>query len=221
MKVSEIFLSIDGEGINAGKLAVFIRLFGCNLNCSWCDSRYAICGSDFREMTVDQVIEKAESFNIKSVTLTGGEPLIHEQIDELITGLIERGFQVNLETNGAVDISKYVRMDGVLITMDLKCPSSRMENRMMFQNIEKMRQADVLKAVVTESDLGYLKNKLIEMKPRCHIFLSPVFGAIQPVKLVEFLKSLSCHPETNELSQQIRVQMQLHKIIWNCWQRGV
>ena len=132
MVVNEIFYSIDGEGLRTGELAVFIRLAGCNLNCSYCDTKYALKISNGNKMTIAEILEEVGKYNCKNVTLTGGEPLIHAHIKELIDELIKNGYKVNIETNGAVDISEY--LNKCLVTMDYKLPSSGMEK---FMKLEK------------------------------------------------------------------------------------
>ena len=106
MKVSEIFKSIEGEGIRMGQAAVFVRLHGCNLRCSYCDSMYAVEGPDFKQMSVGEILASVEAYRnesgVKCVTLTGGEPLIHENVGELLTAFSDAGFEVNIETNGTV-----------------------------------------------------------------------------------------------------------------------
>ena len=97
MKVNEIFSSIDGEGIRAGELATFIRLAGCNLRCNYCDTKYALAQDSGKEMTVSEILEKVNEFNVKNITVTGGEPLIHKDIEKLIDKLIENGYKVNIE----------------------------------------------------------------------------------------------------------------------------
>ena len=104
MKVVEIFKSIDGEGIRAGYPATFIRLFGCNLRCSYCDTPYGYEGNDYKEMTVDEIVQECMCLNCPRITLTGGEPLIHKDVNILIKNLLVNGFEVNIETNGSVDV---------------------------------------------------------------------------------------------------------------------
>ena len=132
MKVNEIFSSIDGEGIRAGELATFIRLAGCNLRCNYCDTQYALETSSGKEMTIDEILEEVAKYNVKNITLTGGEPLIHKDVEKLINKLLENNYKVNIETNGAVDIEKYIGK--CLITMDYKTKSSQMEEKMMLKN---------------------------------------------------------------------------------------
>lgn len=210
--VVEKFVSIEGEGIRSGYPAVFVRFAGCNLRCSWCDTKYANENPEYEEIDIDNLMNFITSTGIKRVTLTGGEPLIQPYIYLLIDRLISEGFEVNIETNGSVSI-KHVPRDAI-ITMDYKCPSSGMEDRMIVDNINFLGQKDVLKFVIgTYEDLKRAEIIIKTFKPRCNIFLSPVFGMIKPAEIVKFLIE-------NKLFDTI-VQIQLHKIIWPENTRGV
>lgn len=210
--VVEKFVSIEGEGIRSGYPAVFVRFAGCNLNCSWCDTRYANENPQYEQVDIDTLLNFISSTGIKRITLTGGEPLIQPYIYILINRLIYEGFEVNIETNGSVSI-KHVPRDAI-ITMDYKCPSSGMEDRMIVDNINFLGQKDVLKFVVgTYEDLKSAERIIKTFKPRCNIFFSPVFGKIEPREIVKFLLE-------NELFDA-RLQLQLHKIIWSPDARGV
>ena len=215
MKVVEIFESIDGEGIRAGYPVTFIRLHGCNLNCSYCDSRYACEGNDYKEMAIEEIMTEVRELGHTFITLTGGEPLIHPDVSYLIGALKSEKYKVNIETNGAVDLGNISRW-GVIITLDYKCPSSGMEDKMLLSNFPMLRNKDVLKFVVgSKEDLVKAKNVILEhdLQGQCNIFFSPVFGKIEPREIVEFI--LKNHLEG------VRVQLQLHKYIWNPDKRGV
>lgn len=216
MVVNEIFYSIDGEGIRTGELAIFIRLAGCNLNCSYCDTRYALNGNMGNNMTIDDILESIKKYNCKNITLTGGEPLIHKDVDKLIDKLIEDNYKVNIETNGAVDITNY--LNKCLITMDYKLPSSNMEKYMKLDNLEKLTENDVLKFVTQESDFDSIEKILKNYNIKSYIYISPIFGKIEPEKIVEFMKELN---KKGINTNKIRVQVQLHKIIWDPKERGV
>jgi 7-carboxy-7-deazaguanine synthase len=210
--VVEKFVSIEGEGIRSGYPAVFVRFAGCNLSCSWCDTKYANENPQYEQIGIDALLDFILSTGIKRVTLTGGEPLIQPHIYILIDRLIYEGFEVNIETNGSVSI-KHVPRDAI-ITMDYKCPSSGMEDRMIVDNISLLGQKDVLKFVVgTYEDLKTAERIIKTFKPRCNIFFSPVFGKIEPREIVKFVLE-------NGLFEA-RVQLQLHKIIWSENTRGV
>ena len=216
MVVNEIFYSIDGEGIRTGELAVFIRLAGCNLNCSYCDTKYAIKSNSGKVMSIEEIIEQVSKYNCKNITLTGGEPLHHKQVKLLIEKLNELGFAVNIETNGSIDISEYVNK--CLITMDYKLPSSGMEKYMILSNLEKLTKNDVLKFVTEESDFDIIKKILKDYKIKCYVYFSPVFDKIKPEKIVDFMKQRN---KEGIDTSKIRVQIQLHKVIWDPNERGV
>lgn len=221
MKVVEIFHSIEGEGIRAGLPATFIRLHGCNLNCSYCDSRYACEGDEFEEMAIVDIVKKVQQIGCPNVTVTGGEPLIHHGIEELVSRLSCNGFEVNIETNGSVSLKDFSDSIGnffmkpYFFTMDWKCLSSNMSSKMLEENIPQMRSKDVLKFVVGS------KEDLIQMKqfirshtiPTSNIYVSPVFGKIEPADIVEFIKS--------EKLWDVRLQLQIHKFVWPADKRGV
>lgn len=214
IKVSEIFRSIDGEGIRSGYPVTFIRLYGCNLKCSYCDSPYATTDGDYMLMSISDIIEHVDYFGLHRITLTGGEPLACDQCYELVTELTDAGYEVNIETNGSLSILPYVDMKNVIITMDYKCPSSDMEDRMNRLNLPVLRSTDVLKFVVgSKIDLSTMLAVVNEYDITANIFVSPVFGEIDPKEIVDFL---ICNDIEN-----VRVQLQLHKIIWDPNMRGV
>lgn len=215
MKIVEIFKSIEGEGKRAGLPATFIRLYGCNLNCSYCDTRYGCEGNNYTDMYIDDIVNKVKSLGLKTVTITGGEPLIHKDIELLIDELILAGCEINIETNGSVDISKLP--DEVFVTMDYKCPYSNMQSHMLGSNFDHLRSdKDVVKFVVGNiADLDTAKQVIRErsLQDKCQVFISPVFGSIEPSDIVEYILS-------NDLNN-VKVQLQLHKIIWDPEKRGV
>lgn len=208
--------ALIGEGLRAGELASFIRLGGCNLRCSYCDTKYALESNSGNEMSIEQIINKINKIGIKNVTITGGEPLIHKDIDILISKLLETGYKVNIETNGSVAIDKYIGR--CLITMDYKCPSSLMESSMNTSNIEKLTENDVLKFVINENDYDTVKRVLKTYNLKCYVYLSPIFGDIELRKLVDFMKECNLQGINME---KVKMQVQLHKIIWDPDEKGV
>lgn len=216
MIVNEIFYSIDGEGLRTGELAVFIRLAGCNMNCSYCDTKYALKSNSGTKMTISEILKKISVYNCKNITLTGGEPLIHNDVNELIDKLLENGYKVNIETNGSIDITPY--LNKCLVTMDYKLPSSGMEKYMNLDNLEKLEENDVLKFVTEESDFNTIEEILRNYNIKSYIYLSPIFGSISPDKIVIFMKHLN---EIGINTEKMRVQVQLHKVIWDPSERGV
>lgn len=213
MKVVEIFKSIDGEGKRAGLPTTFIRLHGCNLSCSYCDSKYACTGDEYTEMTPEQIIEYVLDLGVNSVTVTGGEPLIHDDINFLLEKLNHFGFDVNVETNGSQNISVH-RFPGVWFTVDYKCPTSKMTDKMnpyLFEH--QLRSNDVLKFVVgSEEDMNAALEMIEKYRPNCSIYFSPVFG-FDTKKIVEFMMEHELY--------HCKVQLQLHKYIWDKDTRGV
>ncbi len=212
MRVVEIFKSIDGEGVRAGFPVTFIRLEGCNLRCSYCDTKYSYENASYTEMTPKEIYNTVFKLGCERITLTGGEPLIHEDVDKLINLLTTHDFEVNIETNGSVDIDYYTHNKNILITMDYKCPSSGMSDSMNINNLETLRRNDVLKFVVgNKEDLDACRD-LIKYT-HAQIFISPVFGQIEPKEIVEYILEHDM--------QDCRIQLQLHKFIWPVEMRGV
>lgn len=212
MKVVEIFNSIEGEGKRAGLPATFIRLFGCNLRCKYCDSMYAVEGNEYKEMAIPEILQVLEEIGCPNVTVTGGEPLIHTDIVELLKALCERGYWINVETNGSVEPSYHSLDDRLFYTFDYKTTCSGMKDKMLSGII--VTEIDVLKFVVgTQQDLeeSLIWYNNLPFKPL--IYLSPVFGSIEPKELVEFVLK-------NKLWDW-KVQLQIHKFIWSPEKRGV
>lgn len=215
MIVNEIFTSIEGEGIRAGRLCTFIRFTGCNLRCSWCDTRYAF--DEGREMSVSEILAAVPD-GAQCITITGGEPLLQDNasLTELTDALIARGAEVNFETNGSVDFTGFMK-DGTMITADYKLPSSGMTDRMDMGCLSRLRGCDVLKFVAADDgDLKEAERALAKLNPSCHVFISPVFGRMDPERLVEWLKGYAFKDKMD-----IRIQIQLHKAIWPPDARGV
>ena len=216
-KVVEIFKSIDGEGIRTGLPVTFIRLHGCNCRCSYCDTSYSYDSEEYRELSLHVILDEVEECGLDTITLTGGEPLIHEGVVELIRELLLRNFEVNIETNGSIDLQcldEFKFHPNLIITMDWKSISSNMSEKMLDSNLEKLTDNDVLKFVVgNEEDLNQMKTVLEKFHVSASVFVSPVFGQIEPKQIVDYLLD-------NNISD-VRVQLQLHKIIWPADMRGV
>lgn len=222
MKVVEIFDSIDGEGIRTGQPATFIRLAGCNIRCSYCDTTYALFGEkekcEYEEMTVDEIVSKVNQ-NYKRVTLTGGEPLIHEDCERLIERLIDMGCEVNIETNGAADITKIPRSDKLFFTIDYKLPSSGVSDKMLWDNFLNLNPNDVIKFVCgSGEDIFYMIDIVKKLKvyytKMPHIFIGAVYGQLDYKLLVNMILKVPALADA-------RFQIQLHKIIWEPDERGV
>jgi 7-carboxy-7-deazaguanine synthase len=207
MKISEIFFSIQGEGVEIGLPTVFVRLFACDLRCTWCDSMYAVEGTDFKNMTIDEVKREIEKFNCKRVCITGGEPLIQKKELEVLAGdLVSEGYTIVLETSGHKEPPLVFWTESCLISMDCKCPSSKMEKKMNFLLFEKLRPKDQLKFVIQdEVDYEYAKGILRKYQIRANIIFQPVYGTS--------LKWLTERVLEDKM-ERVRVLPQLHKIIW-------
>lgn len=217
MQVVEKFVSINGEGLRAGELAVFIRFKGCNLSCSYCDTTWANekeC--PYEEMSPLDIFNYIKSTKVRNVTLTGGEPLLQKDIDKLID-LIEEDHntRIEIETNGAVDIRRF-SSDKVTFTMDYKLPQSGMEDKMLLENFSFLKEKDTVKFVASSKedlDKAYDIIKKYSLIGKCHVYFSPVFGKIEPEEIVDYMIS-------NNMND-IRLQIQMHKVIWDPEKRGV
>jgi len=213
MKISEIFYSIQGEGIEMGMPTVFVRLFACDLRCSWCDTMYAVEGRDFTEVSVNEVLERVREWDCKRVCITGGEPLIQsKEVSALAEELIKRDYKILLETSGHKMPPDVFWTEGSVISMDCKCPGSGMHERMDFALYQKLRPSDQLKFVIQdEADYGYAVNILDRHTIKAHIIFQPAGGQgvgwITKRVMSDNLKG-------------VRVLPQLHKIIWGD-KRGV
>lgn len=233
MKITELFKSIEGEGIRTGRVCTFVRSFGCPLRCSYCDSMYSnevTPDQIILDLSVEEIIQECKKLKTPYVTFTGGEPLIQKDANELIERLLEESFYVNVETSGACDIStvheylankkKHPLMNNLIFTVDYKSYSSKCTDLMVMDNFLKhVRSTDVVKFVVgTKQDLDQMKHvvELIqkakkEFQP--HFYVSPIFGMIEPKEIVEYLKE-------NDLFD-VQAQLQIHKFIWDKNMKGV
>ena len=219
--IVEKFLSIDGEGPSSGELATFIRFQGCNLRCSWCDTTYSWDKESTLEvLTVNEIYNYIKETGVTNVTLTGGEPLIQENIDELLDILNkDDNLKIHIETNGAVDIQPFKKKhkrNNISYIVDFKLPSSNMTNKMNLNNLNVVDNSDVYKFVVgSNKDLEMAYEIIIkyELTSKCLVYLSPVSGNIDMEEIVEFMKDKKLN--------KVRLQAQLHKIIWDKNARGV
>lgn len=215
--VSEIFDSIDGEGKRTGYMAVFVRFCGCNLRCTYCDTAYALEENQAeRWMSEEEILAAVATFPWKRITFTGGEPLLQD-IYPLCEKLSAKGYDINIETNGAVPLFDN-RPEGVFYTLDYKCPGSGMEKYMRMENYEHLTKRDVVKFVAgSQRDLDamcrILETVISKLKDKPQIYVSPVWGKINPQDLVAYVKQYAL--------TDVCVQLQLHKIIWDPDKRGV
>jgi len=212
LKVNEIFYSIQGESSFAGYPCVFVRLAGCNLRCSYCDTRFAYdAGAD---MPLAEILERIESFSCSLVEITGGEPLMQAETPQLVHRLLGRDFKVLVETNGSLDID--LVDSGAIRIIDIKCPSSNEHTRNDLRNLKKMSPLDEIKFVIgNRQDYDYAKRmlQLIPEQPGTDrkIHFSPVSGLLRPQDLATWIL---------EDRLPVRLQVQLHKTLWPNEERG-
>ena len=214
MFVKEIFLSIQGESTYAGLPCVFVRLAGCNLECSWCDTVEARRTKGATELSVREIIDKALSFKTPLVEITGGEPLLQTETEELIKGLLERDVKILLETNGTMSLARIDKR--VVKVVDVKCPSSCHAASFLTENLEHLTDGrDEVKFVIqNRADYDYAKSFYDEhlKKTDVAVLFSPVeadassdMEVAEPKKLAEWILSDRLHA---------RLQLQIHKLIW-------
>ena len=211
MRITEIFHSIQGESSYAGQPCVFVRLTGCPLRCTWCDTDYAFYGGS--ERSIDEILAKVHTYGCHLVEVTGGEPLVQPESLPLMTRLCDTGYTVLLETSGAIDIAPVDPR--VHIILDVKCPGSDMTDRMHWPNLSALAAKDEAKFVLANrADYDWAREVLGEhdLASRCAVLLSPVFGTLDVRELAEWVLA-------DKL--QVRFQIQLHKHIWAPDMRGV
>jgi 7-carboxy-7-deazaguanine synthase len=210
LKVNEIFYSIQGESSFAGIPFVFVRLTGCNLRCSYCDTKYAY--EEGQDLSVEQIFKEIKNFKCQYVEITGGEPLLQDETPFLADFLIDKGFKVLVETNGTKDVS--VISDKAIIIMDVKCPSSGESEKIDWDNLERLDSKDEIKFVLgRKSDYDWAKKIIKEknLNGKFTILLSPVSDKIGPSTLAQKIL---------EDNLKVRLQLQLHKILWPEVERG-
>lgn len=218
LPVVEKFISINGEGAHAGELAVFIRFRSCNLSCSYCDTCWANTENAPAEYeSVEELAAWVAETEVRNVTLTGGEPLLQKECGALAELLIKNGCRVEIETNGSISLERLASAEyRPIFTMDYKLPSSGMEEFMCIDNFRLLGCHDTVKFV--SGSIADLEKaaELIDkyrLTQRCHVYISPVFGEIDPADIVEFM-------EEHKMNG-VRLQLQLHKFIWEPTRRGV
>jgi 7-carboxy-7-deazaguanine synthase len=219
LQVVEKFVSINGEGRRCGQLATFIRFAGCNLNCGYCDTAWANDRKvTFDPMTAEEVYAYIKDTQVTNVTLTGGEPLLQQDMGELLELLSQDPeLYVEVETNGSVLLSKFSDLENPpSFTMDYKLPSSGMERMMALENFDHLTEKDTVKFVSgSMADLEKARELInkYNLTEKTSIFISPVFGDIELESIVDFMKD-------NQMNG-VNMQVQLHKIIWDPNERGV
>ncbi len=207
MKVNEIFFSIQGEGIHIGLPTVFLRLFACDLRCVWCDTMYAVEGTDFEEIETAQVLKTVLRYNCPRICITGGEPLIQlTAVEEVTEFLLARGFEVVLETSGNRRPPEIFSHPNSVVSMDCKCPGSGMHEKMHSSFYESLGEKDQLKLVIADqADYEYAKQVLSGCAIRASVIFQPVYGTTADWIAENVLQ---------DGLQNVRVLPQLHKIFW-------
>ncbi len=211
MKINEIFKSIQGESSYAGLPCVFIRTTACNLRCGWCDTAYAF--HEGEEQAMASILETVRRLGCRYVEVTGGEPLLQEEVYPLIRALLDEHYHVLVETGGSLPID---RLDPrVTVIMDIKCPGSGMSQTVCWENVRHLKAGDEVKFVIADrADYTWAREVLAQyptLQERCVLF-SPVFGKMPPQALAEWIL---------EDDLPVRMQLQMHKYIWDPTLRGV
>jgi len=211
MKINEIFTSIQGETSFVGLPFTFVRLSGCNLRCSYCDTQYAY--AEGTEYFLDTVIAEVNNRAVSRVVITGGEPLLQDETYILCSRLLDAGFTVLLETNGSILIKNIdPRVHRIL---DLKCPGSGMDKYMNLQNVDYLTMRDEIKLVISDrKDFEWALKILQEhqIQGRAHVLFSPVYGRLDPQELAAWILQGKLN---------VRLQLQIHRYIWPDKMRGV
>jgi 7-carboxy-7-deazaguanine synthase len=204
LRITEIFHSLQGEARATGWPTVFVRLTGCPLRCVWCDTAYAFQGGAWRD--IDEILEEVEKYQTRHVCVTGGEPLAQKRCLPLLAALCDAGFEVALETSGAIDVSAVDSR--VVKIMDLKAPGSGEHERNLWSNIAALTSHDQIKFVLADrADYDWARLVIAEhsVAHRCDILFSPVYGKLAPRDLAQWILA-------DRLA--VRLQIQLHKILW-------
>lgn len=212
--IVENFVSLDGEGTRAGQPTIFIRLAGCNLQCSFCDSKYSWNCDDAVHMTLNDLMTQVKTLSdewVKNITVTGGEPLISPDVDTLLLSLCDEGYNVNVETNGT--ISPRVHHPNLFYTIDYKCKFSGMNDYMNMDIYKNLTDKDIVKFVVANDDDMNDTLKIIKQYPYIKYYYSPVFGEIELEQIANFI--------INNHLYNAQLQVQLHKLVWDPEMRGV
>ena len=204
LRISEIFYSLQGETSRVGLPTVFVRLTGCPLRCTYCDTTYAFTGG--HNMEIEQILEEVARHGTRYVTVTGGEPLAQKNCLELLQALCDAGYDVSLETGGALDVSKVDAR--VLKVLDIKTPGSGETEKNMWGNLAHLNPHDEIKIVLCdEADYVWARQQLMEhsLDKKCAVLFAPVQGKLSPADLAGWI--LRDH-------LPVRMQVQLHKLLW-------
>ena len=205
LKINEIYASIQGESSHTGLPCMLIRLTGCNLRCSWCDTAYAFYAGN--DLTIEETLQKVDTFGLPLVEITGGEPLLQEDVYPLMEALLKKGYRVMLETSGALPIDKVPQR--VIKILDIKCPGSGEEKKNHLENLKLLSPHDEVKFVLLDrADYEWSRDLLrkYDLAPSTQVLFSPVYDKLN-------LKDLSQWILKDRLA--VRLQTQLHKVIWS------
>ncbi|MBU0951977.1 MAG: radical SAM protein [Elusimicrobia bacterium] len=211
LKINEIYKSIQGESRFAGYPCIFIRLAGCNLRCSYCDTKYAY--NKGREMSISGIMDKIRHFKTKLIQITGGEPLLQKETPQLVRKLLSKGYKVLIGTNGSWDISKVDKR--AIKLMDIKCPGSRQSGKMLRGNFRHLNKNDEIKFVIcNRKDYTFAKDiiKKHNLAKNTLVVLSPAFQKITPKIISEWILKDGIN---------LKLGLQVHKLIWGPTARGV
>ncbi len=204
LRITEIFLSLQGESRSVGFPTVFIRLTGCPLRCGYCDTAYAFQGGEYME--IDAIIERVLNYRVHHVCVTGGEPLAQKGCLTLLNALCDKGFEVSLETSGALDVSEVDTR--VVKVMDFKTPGSGEMEKNLYENMASLNEHDQVKFVICDrQDYQWAKEMVIhhDLPSTCEVLFSPCYGKLRPKELAQWI--IDDH-------LPVRFQLQLHKVLW-------
>ena len=211
LKINEIYYSVQGESTHAGRPCVFIRLTYCNLRCTYCDSEYAFY--EGKDMEITHIMNEIKQWDCNLVEVTGGEPLFQDKCINLLNKLVNSNYEVMLETGGSLSISDVPKK--VIKIVDFKCPSSAMEKKNLWSIVNDLQPHDEVKFVIgNRKDFDWAKDRITEysLDKICTLLFSPTFGEIDPQQIVEWILADNL---------PVRMQMQMHKMIWSPEEKGV
>ena len=202
LNITEIFYSLQGEAREVGIPTVFVRLTGCPLRCNYCDTAYAFKGNN--PLSIEQILAEISKYKTHYVCVTGGEPMAQSNCLGLLDTLIEKGYKVSMETSGSIDISRVNK--NVSIVMDLKTPSSTEQHQNRYENIALLENKDQLKFVIASRlDFDWCCSILEDYEVLSDVLFSPVYESLKPAQLADWIL---------EKQLNVRLQVQLHKILW-------
>ena len=211
LKINEIYYSVQGESTHSGCPCIFIRLTYCNLRCSYCDTEYAFY--DGKDMEITDIMSEIKRWDCNLVEVTGGEPLFQDECIDLLNELVNSNYEVMLETGGSLSISDVPKK--VVKIVDFKCPSSKMVKKNLWSIVDDLQPHDEVKFVIgNREDFDWAKDRITEysLDKICTLLFSPTFGEIDPQQIVEWILAENL---------PVRMQLQMHKMIWSPEEKGV